>query len=265
MTQNLDLAIGNTNTPLTSDNTDINVSTSDSGIYSNGYTQNNGVWTWIPASTALTSGKNVDYDNKTISNWNHSHATPSSAEGGNTYIYTSGDDNPDTRYDSLSACATANHTESDCKHYHVGNYYNWTAAVASNDTTNVSKNTRVSNSICPKGWRLPNNSTTDNIYNEFGRLFYNVYNITSSLSNGTGNVGYKTGGFIAIRTSSLYFVRSGRIDNSTLVTPNGGNYWSNTVYNNNRYALNLSFDKSGIYVASNLGQNLGMSVRCLAR
>ena len=265
MTQNLDLDIGGTNTmALTSENTDISTNASGSGIYANGYTENNGVWTWNPASTAITSSSIVNYGNNTVSNWSNNNSTPTSAEGGDTYFYTSGNDNNDKRYDSLELCEK-DHTETDCLHYHAGNYYSWTAAIASNTSSSISANTAIAgNSICPRGWRLPYTSTTDNSYNEFGRLFYG-YNITNNLANSTGSVGYKSGGFNALRTSPLWFVRSGYIYNGTLAEPAaGGNYWSSTVTNSTD-AYNLLFYSNSINLAGSYSRGGGRSVRCIAR
>ncbi|MBR5046361.1 hypothetical protein IKX73_01885, partial [Candidatus Saccharibacteria bacterium] len=39
--------------------------------------------------------------------------------------------------------------------YHLGNYYNWTAAVAMNDSSSVGNGVVVDRSICPAGWTLP--------------------------------------------------------------------------------------------------------------
>ena len=44
----------------------------------------------------------------------------------------------------------------DGSHYHLGNYYNWTAAIAMNDSSNyITEGTIVDQSICPAGWTLP--------------------------------------------------------------------------------------------------------------
>ncbi len=39
-------------------------------------------------------------------------------------------------------------------HYHLGNYYNWTAAVAMGNSSSI-QSTTVNQSICPAGWKLP--------------------------------------------------------------------------------------------------------------
>ena len=266
MTQNLDLDIGGANTAvLTSENTDISAAASGSGIYSDGYSENNGIWTWMPASTAITAGKDVNYSTNTVSNWNHNNSTPASAEGGDIYFYTSGNNNSDKRYDSLALCKV-DHSEADCLHYHAGNYYNWTAAIASNASSGINTDTtRADNSICPRGWRLPNTATTDNAYNEFGRLFYNsAYNITNNIAS-SGNVGYKTGGFNTLRTNPLWFVRSGGINNGYLGNSSSiGSYWS-SVSSSKDNAYHQEFSGSGIWPAYNYYKFYGFSVRCLAR
>ena len=164
MTSNLDLDIGGTGVAaLTSENTDISTIASGSGIYVDGYTESNGVWTWTPVSTAITS--NYHISNNTVSpTWpTDSHTIPYSAEGGDTYYYTSNSTSNDTRYNSLKACKDAGHTEAECERYFIGDYYNWSAAIASNNSADISTdNDRATNSICPKGWRLPNASSTDN-------------------------------------------------------------------------------------------------------
>ena len=260
MPQNLDLAIGSTNVPLTSENTDISTDSStytSSGIYSD-YTANNGVYTWNPVSTAIT----------TISGWAANNVAPYSAEGGDIYYYTSGNDNNDTRYDSLSLCATNGRTEAECRHYHVGNYYNWTAAAASNNSTNISTdNSRAANSICPKGWRLPNTSTTNNEYNEFGKLFYQSQMITSP-SNGSNSITYQENGLNSIRSNPYYFVRPGYVNGNSTLTNSGinGYYWSSTI-NSNNGAYDLLVGNNNLSPANRsfYGRVSGFSVRCIAR
>ena len=225
MTQNLDLEIGGTNTaPLNSNNTDISTTASGSGIYTDGYTEKDGVWTWNPVSTAITSNYYISDTSVKPSAWTTTsgYTAPYSAEGGDTYYYTSNTTGNDTRYNSLQACKNASHTEDECKRYFVGNYYNWTAAIASNNSTNIGSTVGeiASNSICPKGWHLPNASQTDNVNNEFGRMLYGE-GITAALSNGDDSVGYYNGvtSFNKLRSNPYYFVRSGDINGGTLNNP----------------------------------------------
>ena len=272
MTQNLDLCIGCAGVAtLTSENTDL-TDHSLTGAYLNGYSYDpaTGITTWTPNSeTAITSNKIVDYNTNTVTNWTNNNNVPYSAEGGDTYFYTSGNNNSDKKFSSLKACEDYGYTEANCLHYHVGNYYNWTATIASNSSGSISSNgARANNSICPRGWRLPNASTTDDVYNEFGKLFY-TYDITNNKA-GSGNVGYKTGGFNAIRISPLWFVRSGYINNTAIERPAiGGNYESNTVYGAGNtfgsfFSTNEIFPNGYSYAQGN-DRLYGRSVRCLAR
>ena len=267
MTQNLDLEIGGANTaPLNSNNTDISTTASGSGIYSAGYTEQDGVWTWTPVSTAITSNYHIS-DTTVSPAWGNNNTAPYSAEGGDTYYYTSNNTNNDTRYNSLQDCKNASHTEDECKRYFAGNYYNWTAAIASNNSTNISTTgTIASNSICPKGWRLPNASQTDNVNNEFGRMLYGE-GITAALSNGNESVGYYNGvaSFNKLRSNPYYFVRPGLINGGAL-NDSGviGFYWSSTV-SSWANAYYLYFNGTDISPARNYVRYSGRSVRCVAR
>ena len=256
MTQNLDLDIGDTNMPLTSENTDISATASGSGIYSDRYTENNGVWTWTPSNTAI---------NGSTSNWVNTSSTPYYADGEDTYYFTSNSSADDIEYASLPACTAAGHTETGCRHYHSGNYYNWTAAVASNNSNSISNNyAEVGNSICPKGWRLPIATNSDKSIYEFGDLLFK-YNITPSRTGGP--IGYKSDGFDNIRKAPLWLTRSGRIDNGAFNNRGiYGYYWSSVNYNGS-YAYRLDFSASSIWLASikNDGKNMGRSIRCVAR
>ena len=270
MTSNLDLDIGGTNVAaLTSENTDISTTASGSGIYSDGYTEQDGVWTWNPVSTAITSNYYISDTSVRPSAWpTNNYTTPYSAEGGDTYYYTSNTTGNDTRYNSLQACKNASHTEDECKRYFVGNYYNWTAAIASNNSTNIGSTVGeiASNSICPKGWHLPNASQTDNVNNEFGRMLYGE-GITAALSNGDDSVGYYNGvtSFNKLRSNPYYFVRSGDINGGTLNNPGvNSDYWSSTVSSSTN-AYYLRFNGTDIYPGRSYDRYYGRSVRCVAR
>ena len=272
MTSNLDLDIGGLYTePLNSNNTDISTDPNvyaNNGIYSD-YSVSDGVYTWNPVSTAKTSSYYIDNTSVKPSAWpTNNYTVPYSAEGGDTYYYASNTTGNDTRYNSLQACKNASHTEDECKRYFAGNYYNWSAAIASNDSTNIGSTVGeiASNSICPKGWRLPNASQTDNVNNEFGRMLYGE-GITAALSNGDDSVGYYNGvtSFNKLRSNPYYFVRSGDIRGGTLIYPGAAGYcWSSTV-SSSTYAYSLGFGSTGIYPANNGYRYYGRSVRCVAR
>ena len=151
------------------------------------------------------------------------------------------------------------------EHGHVGNYYNWSAAVAMNSTSYYTSDTisyptaNPQTSICPKGWRLPTISnadyTTNGTTNEFARLT-NIYaNYTGSGSLSSEN----------LEKAPLYFVRSGYVNSSQqYYAGTYGAYWSSSVYSSN-IAYFLIFDSGGVYPTHLNSRDSGFSVRCVAR
>ena len=268
MTENLSLdLVSNTASEnyiaLTSENTDIDALSYDpnNGAYSvaGGYSKNEstGVVTWLSENTTSNSNYNT---------WINSNTKPSSYDPGDQYYYSSGTDTNDL---SLSLEQCKNYGYSDCEHYAAGNYYNWTAAIASNDSStfnDAAKYTNATNSICPKGWRLPIGTNAGNSIREFGNLLsaQNIIDSTTSQS-------YLTNGFNEVRSTPLYFTRSGTIlANNPQENGSVGNYWSSTNISNG-YASYLTFNKDniktdqGYYGYYYHYRYYGRSVRCLAR
>ena len=267
MTQNLDLCIGCDDVAnLTSENTDLNEYGVNSYTTQYGYAKdNNNIITWTPASTAITSDHTIDSD-ELVSDWVNDSRIPYSVEGGDFYYYTNNLDQqytPDIIYDSISACTEPGHTEADCTHYHIGNYYNQTAAIASNNSYPLTtKYSVVANSICPAGWRLPKGAAAAEysaVTHEFNQLFY-ASDITVSLDSSQ----YATDGFLNIRKAPLYFVRSGYIYDGKRAALSTGYYNSSTVFNN-VYFYSMNFEKRWVNGSQISVRAFGKSVRCLAR
>ena len=152
------------------------------------------------------------------------------------------------------------------KRFSVGNYYNWSAAIASDNSSSLTTSTyndvnnNPQNSICPKGWRLPTISSQGgsiaNSTNEFGRLNI-LYNEN------------KTSVDVALISKPLYLVRSGEYNSSGLISSgSNGMYQSSTARNHNGNFY-LGFSKSGVSpessYANSWGRNRSWSIRCLAR
>ena len=184
--------------------------------------------------------------------------------------YLDGDDStPYCNYLNPNASCThftQNRTDAN-KHLSVGNYYNWPAAIASDDSSGLTSSTYGSdadpdsinrnpqNSICPKGWRLPTISYKGNVTNstsEFARV-NGLYN--DSITNNDKK----------LIESPLWFVRSGRIVSGGLSdSGDWAYYWSSTAGNNSQ-TYNLNFMANAVYLANNYRRDLGWSVRCVAR
>ncbi|MBQ6414009.1 hypothetical protein IJI28_00065, partial [Candidatus Saccharibacteria bacterium] len=263
MTQNLDLCIGCEGVaPLTSENTDLNSYGTDS--YSNGYSESNGVITWTPIASAITSNNTVS--NGEISRSNYSDYVAYSAEGGDLYFYTSGNSNNDTVYESESDCAAV-HNDDTCQHYHIGNYYSRLAAIASNVADNYytgDSYSPASNSICPAGWRLPLGGQWDSgaskyTYPDFAFLLYE-----SGITQSVDSLSFATDGLNKIRTAPLFFTRANYIAwLTTSIEPGIGYYQTSS----NGYFMITPYENNvGIYRINDDGDTgFAMSVRCLVR
>ncbi len=232
MTQNLDFDI-EANTVLNSQTTDLNVAyDSDTGNYReylDGYTKSNGIIYWKPASSATT----IDFTGITVSGWQNSNTTP----------------------------YTANKTDStETGHNSLGNYYNWTAAIASNNSSSLTQNTlsdiskNPKNSICPKGWRLPTVSNQSEALpgstNEFARLNY-LYNNNSSTDG------------LKLMSAPIHFTLPGYTWNDGYHTNRSGYYQSSTTQNAER-AYRLRISTTSVDNLLNDHAN-GFSIRCIAR
>lgn len=262
MTQNLDFDL-NVATTLTPDNTDIPAP-------------------WTPATSTSTMATFAPND------WQYSddnYKYPRSYDDGDKYIYPTatvpGD--PDTIYGSLVDCTSAGHTADDCLHYKNGNYYNWTAAVAVNDSSVYAPplgifapSQNVDQSICPKGWRLPTNTSkklggTPVEWRPYGGDIRDLWQAYDILGNGDDyEFNYSAAGFNNIRNTPMFLARSGMIRGGSGLqlegVGEGGAFWHSV-------ATALLSHASSAFFSTNLTphhyigaqRNEGLSLRCLAR
>ena len=244
MTQNLDLDL--TSDPnadsyiaLTSENTDLTDTTSPA--YQDGYTvSETGVITWVPERDTIA------YNNLNSTTWTDSTTDPYS------YDFLDSDGNP-VYPDNLVTKETAG------GHGLSGNYYNWSAAIAGNNSGSISSNYAYgNNSICSKGWQLPTvtseNNTSNNLLEDY------------EIIDDAQNPSYTIDGFSKIIASPLYFIRAGYVQGSKLWRGNNprGYYWSSATGGGSG-SYNLMFEKDNIQRQRYAYRNLGVSVRCLAR
>ncbi|MBR2766769.1 hypothetical protein IKD67_01655, partial [Candidatus Saccharibacteria bacterium] len=185
---------------------------------------------WTPSTATYPTGTTT---------WNYSATAPESYDPGELYWSgTPDDDIPVSTGDS---------------HYHLGNYYNWTAAVAMNDSSSYTTQYQDANqSICPANWTLPKsgNVTTGGSFqylvNQYGWSDYEMTNpyiwnspIKTSLSGYWGGSLESVGG--------------------------GGLFLSPVVYDSyDSYRLYAFSD--GLVAPDDFdSRDYGFSVRCLAR
>ncbi len=219
MTQNLDLdLISNPEAEnyiaLTSENTDLNDTTN--AAYQDGYSiDENEVITWVPENnTIVGTESNGSF---TFNGWENDYNNPYSADVGNLYI---------------------NNTIGN--HGLAGNYYNWPAAVASNDAASFANSMVVSNSLCPNNWKLPDKD--------------NFENLTVSYS--------------APKQAPTYYILTGHIWNGATGGVGGKGYYSTSENQNNSYACKMvifGWRDNPILSYGYLSRSAGFSVRCLAR
>ncbi|MBR3229075.1 InlB B-repeat-containing protein [Candidatus Saccharibacteria bacterium] len=283
MTQNLDLDLG-VNT-LTHNSTTLYHDDTDLGWGTDTATQN---WTPVNATQTVTYDSNMKGTFTSLGTTATDDTVPKSLDVGDWYY---------AGYDgtTLLTSTIVNYLTSDNRtningvvtvndgsgndyfstapfsingnHGHLGNYYNWTAAVASNNTSsytsytlsNIANNPQ--NSICPAGWRLPTITSASPTYNtagsknEFARLA-NLY------ANYVGNTSISSAG---LEATPLFFARSGGINGSSLnLSGFQGYYWSSTVISNTNTS---TFMLGATIVSPQAGGNryAGRSVRCLVR
>ena len=231
--------------------------------------------TYTPADTDITANwtparSTINFTGTSVSGWARDYYSPYSANPGDIYYYTSGTDDDDIFYSSLSDCVSAGH--SDCAYYHAGNYYNWSAAVASNDTSAITGDyTNATTSVCPAGWKLPSNRVNGESAIE-GNIqlapIASYSNILGEYSTGSlpgGHFDYLSDGFNAIRAAPLWFNRSGSISSGSLNNPAyWGNYWSSTT-NGNYDAYELRVEYVSLDPAVTITRSAGLSIRCMVR
>ena len=261
MTQNLDLDLSHS-IALTSETTDLN-DNSLMGAYSMHYSYDpdTRVISWIPENATR------DYNTGAGTAWANNNNKAYSMDVGEWYW--DGDDNtPNCNY-LTTTCEHFSQTMTPTnKYFSVGNYYNWSAAIASDDSSNLINDTpndvtkNPQNSICPKGWRLPTISSQSNTIigstNEFSRL-----NILYNENKNNTDANWIN--------EPLYFTRVGYYKSSLLNNAGSeANYLSSTTYNSNlpyslRFSVNSVETNNFHENRSYYGKAAGRSLRCLAR
>ena len=263
MTQNLDLDLiaGET---YTNEDTDIGYNTT-TGTYNTA--------AWSPARST--------YSNNAIgerewcaggiwdSEYNHceDNSTPVSYDPGNLFWNTTVSGNMDwsAYWDSCTTVYSTNCDETlnpistytsstGIAQYHLGNYYNWTVAVAMNDSSSHTEYEElIEQSICPAGWTLPRTGIgEDSFYALWSKYGYDE----------------NFGGFSNASTlwsSPLYFTVGGAFIGRTNAIGANSFYWTPIVVNADA-AMEANFFVEGYASPSHsFHRYQGFSLRCVAR
>jgi len=232
MDQNLDLDLGTPSTTANSTNTTMTLT--------NELTDLNTKTSWTPPyNTQLSTG--------TAWAQNSSDGAKSFTfnDNGTVSVKTGGTDG---RYwNGASSFATTGDARN-----HFGNYYNWPAATAGSGTASITTDGQnVGDSICPKGWQLPQNSGTKS----FNNLIRTVYGISATNTDAS------------VIAEPLHFIRSGDYywNGGTLDSQGtGGLFWSATA-KSDTYAYNLAFYSGDLVPQDGGSKGFGFTVRCVAR
>ncbi len=283
MTQNLDLDF-DSRMAFNDENTDLN-KVLNGMSYTN---RDNGAIGFKPSKNSVNAQFTLGVNNWTQNNnqvdnvWNP----------GNYYLENGGR----AQNTTTGGCAAANYancattttvtTNADIAgddHYKIGNYYNWAAAVATTqaatdfivgtaDATQYPSLSSVENSICPKGWRLPQSRTDNTSAGEASKMLFNE-GITTSELTGAGAVTFTTNGATLFTGSPIWNAKAGEVG----IYNNGTNasigsvgvrsrYWTSTIVSTTTADVIRSDNSTaGVYPQSNLSRQYGFSVRCIAR
>ena len=186
---------------------------------------------WTPSRATYATGSSI---------WNTYYYSPESYDPGDLcWNGTLAPDYSGLLNDYTEVCGNN-------KHFHLGNYYNWSAAAAMNDSTSYVGSQDVGQSICPAGWRLPTKSGNKSYDNLQTKL-----DLTSGVS---GNV----------QSGPTYFVYGGSWQGRSSQFGGYGSFWS--ASDSGEYsAMGYNFGRDGQMSGNSLYRSGGLSVRCVAR
>ena len=260
MTKNLDLDLDASRT-YTNLDTDLGYNTTTNS-YDTAY--------WTPTTSTFTSAN---------ANWTMSYITPESYDPGDLYWngaksdysdwgayyatctwdeITDAVENCDESLNPIATYTTISGTPT--PQYHLGNYYNWAAALATNDSSAFNSSELVEQSICPAGWTLPRiGDGEDSFYS-----LWNQYGFSGNSYDDTNNNGIHDANE-SLWTSPLSFVAGGLYGGALGDVGYVGYFWS-PVARSSSDARNAVFSVDGTANPSvNIARGRGLSVRCILR
>jgi uncharacterized protein (TIGR02145 family) len=268
MTQNLDLDLvhetNDADARYTHYNTDL------------GYTNNDVSAKWNPTYNSYVLEIDGGIPRDVYSSGTY---TPASLNPGDAYIVPNYEGSVDTIYKSLAECinGTQMSAETYCSHYHVGNYYNWTAAIAENNSEPESISAPwayAPNSVCPAGWRLPRGATSSSPTRETADEI-NISMYKSGFMDMEryfiGNWSISQDLYGKFRSDPFYTVRNGYYSldyfenlGSTVMSWTGSTNWRGDI--GSAFEIGVGrYTGPQVYISQFDSKSRPMTVRCLAR
>ncbi len=144
-------------------------------------------------------------------------------------------------------------------HYHIGNYYNWMAAVATNDSRLFTNKIDVNQSICPAGWMLTKSSgvgSFNSLSSLYARWTESVYDEETDAWSIPERLPDQ------LWESPVYFTMGGQWMGDSWDVSNEGYYW--TPKKDDSGASNY-FVSQFFTEMSSPNHYFGLSVRCVSR
>jgi uncharacterized protein (TIGR02145 family) len=189
------------------------------------------------------SAENTDINTDTYNPMTHIPAIDNSTSFTDSYAHFPMVADPS----SQAYCLSLKGTSEDC-----GLLYNWTAAIASTNSTAINvEGTVAPNSICPKNWHLP----TGTIDETYTGDFYELAEAFGSIGNASSfiNVDLFAGVFSGARYETNWYDQGEQ-----------AHYWSSTV-DSTMNALYLHFENTGYLLPGTgiINREEGYSVRCV--
>ena len=263
MTQNLDIDLDSSKT-YTNEDTDLGwngTSYSTTSWTPERSTYATGTTTWGLYNTTTSSLDGVNhpesydpgdlYWNGTLSDY----SDWSTYWGSCSYNSTTGmPENCDESLNPIDTYTTVSGTPT--PQYHLGNYYNWTAAVALNDSsTYTTQYQDVNRSICPAGWTLPksgNNTSSGSFQYMFEQYGWD----SNSYELGSGYTAYQTPMFLNL--GGFWYGSLGSVGGY-------GDFWSPVVGDANYAYYAVDGSDGAVSPDTDDGRSVGVAVRCIAR
>ena len=278
MTQNLDLDLDE-NTTYTNEDTDLGWNTSTntydtaswSPIRSTYETSANNIHAWCQGGMWNTEYGYCEQNN-----------TPESYDPGNLYWNTTTSDWTDWNAyygscdyststpscnESLNPLSTYTSSTGTAQ-YHLGNYYNWPAAIASNDASVYGYddedpdtpliNPETHQSICPAGWTLPYANHNNNTHQSEGD-FVDLWTEYGWENNN------RFSDISTVWSAPLYFTPASGFNGNLGDVGYYGGFWSSVAFNGSSAHFAYFYVDGSASLADSNARGNSVSVRCLLR